>query len=69
MSVKVIPVRMVPIAPTASTATPAPAHLASVALTVRSTPTIALTGSSLWLSLASAYHSGLTEFNCDFNRL
>lgn len=47
MSVKVTPVRMGPTALTVSTATPAPALQGLVASTVRSTPTIALTGISL----------------------
>ncbi len=46
MSVRVIPVGMAQTAPIVSTATHAPARLASVASTVRSTPTTALTGSS-----------------------
>ena len=45
MSVRVTLVRMGPTAPTVSIATPAPAHRASVVLTVRSTPMTALTGS------------------------
>lgn len=56
MSVRVTPVGMVPTAPIASTVTPAPAHLASAASTVRSTLTtaltaLALTAAPVWMEL------------------
>lgn len=56
MSVRVAPAGMVPTALIVSTATPAPAHLASVASTVRSTPTTALTAlasmvAPVWMEL------------------
>lgn len=55
MNVRVIRAGMVPTAPIVSTATPAPVRLASVASTVRSTPTTALTGSLSRQNIVSAY--------------